>query len=871
MREGDLSTGDLERSRTLRRLGLDARRKGDHARAFEVFSAAARDLKTDATLHHEVGSAALALGRLDDARSAFIAALTVKPDLVDAIRGLGHCARREGNRSDALAYFERGAALSDDPRLKFEVAAERVAVGTPAEEAFADLLDDGRTRVRACTDLAQIARRAGNLARARGWLEEAVAVDETDRAVRHALAELSFQQWRLDEAAKFFDGLLADDPTDGTALIGRGLCARRAGHREQALAFFETAFRIDPKRAVSELARELRDAEAFDRAEDVLQHVQTSQAEDSSLLVQLGLVARAKGETDAAIALFQDAIRVAPQYLSAYLELAADQQRQGRLADAQANLKTAVALAPDHPRLLEAQGDAALATESLDAALEFYGRAAARDPAQPSSTIKLARCQAMLGRFDDALGTLEGLVARLGPSPDVTIAQAQILKDNGRAAEALATLQAGASAFPTSFAVWLQWSLLGLERHGLSTGEPPAKTPAERSKALIVRGATAAARWHFAEAQGWYSQALGGNGSDGGIRFRLAQAALANLDMEAADHHLRHLSRLQAPAKRLRGEPVGPSKSLLGQIIEEARLDPVALERILEGRDVGSKDRIEELRAVVREFPGITLPALQLLIGLRQRGVLNHRRDPAIRTQASIPRTIVQFWHAPDLPDDVRVLCDTWRELNPDHNYRRFSEREAAALLAEACPPAVTDAFRRAREPAMKADVFRLAYLAHFGGIYADVDDRCVAPVERLLASRDALVLYQEDIGSIGNNVMAAAPGHPMLFESLHRAAEAIAGGDCDIPWLATGPGLLTRVVAETVAEQGVDILSAQNVTILERRALLTTVATCCLTAYKHTRRHWSRAAFLPIGRREAAAVDRSGFARSPSHMGAEA
>jgi mannosyltransferase OCH1-like enzyme len=166
-------------------------------------------------------------------------------------------------------------------------------------------------------------------------------------------------------------------------------------------------------------------------------------------------------------------------------------------------------------------------------------------------------------------------------------------------------------------------------------------------------------------------------------------------------------------------------------------------------------------------------------------------------------------------------------------------------MLAAEYAPAVSVAFRRARDPTRKADIFRLAYLLRFGGVYVDADDRCVAPLMGLLRTEASLLLYQEDIGSIGNNVIATVPDHPIIRRALDLAIASVGSGDSDIPWLSTGPGLLTRVLARLVAEDGVSQLKQLSVEILERRKLLPFIATCCMTAYKHTPGHWSRAAFL--------------------------
>src|SRR6185437_9382700 len=108
-------------------------------------------------------------------------------------------------------------------------------------------------------------------------------------------------------------------------------------------------------------------------------------------------------------------------------------------------------------------------------------------------------------------------------------------------------------------------------------------------------------------------------------------------------------------------------------------------------------------------------------------------------------------------------LSATWQQMNPDHDHHRFSDGEAMFFLARNLPADVYRAYRRSGTPTQKADLFRLAWLYVVGGVYADMDDRCRAPVTRILPPGAPLVLFQEELCTIGNNFIAAAPGSPVI------------------------------------------------------------------------------------------------------------
>jgi mannosyltransferase OCH1-like enzyme len=238
------------------------------------------------------------------------------------------------------------------------------------------------------------------------------------------------------------------------------------------------------------------------------------------------------------------------------------------------------------------------------------------------------------------------------------------------------------------------------------------------------------------------------------------------------------------------------------------------------------------------------------MIALRQAGAFARPADQAFDSDAAIPGRIMQFWDTEDLPDDVALLMNSWRALNPGHAHHVFNNETARAYLKRRHPAAVLAAYRRAQEAAQKSDIFRLAWLAAEGGVYVDADDRALRPLDAAIPPDAALVLYQEDVASIGNNFIAARAGHPVIVQALSCAVEAINRGDTDNVWLSTGPALLTRALATHLAtgDEG-QIVVPRSIAVLDRRDLNRAVAMNCMLGYKSSRRNWSNAVFAQPGR----------------------
>lgn len=73
----------------------------------------------------------------------------------------------------------------------------------------------------------------------------------------------------------------------------------------------------------------------------------------------------------------------------------------------------------------------------------------------------------------------------------------------------------------------------------------------------------------------------------------------------------------------------------------------------------------------------------------------------------------------------------------------------------------------------MKADVWRVAVVYVYGGIYADLDTKCLKPISTWLKPEyDLIVGVETKHGSINNYTFAASPKHPALLTVLNLFLE---------------------------------------------------------------------------------------------------
>jgi len=866
------------------------RKRGDRAAALKAFQAASEADAGNRAIEVAVAAELRALDRLDEAGLVLRRVLEKEPGSIAALIEQGHLARRCADNAAALAAFASASAL--DPKhlgLKVEVARSLRALDR-LDEAAAKLdqaLQADPSFLAALIEQGHLRRKAGDNAGALASFEAAAAVDPAHVGIKLEIAACQRALDRTDAAEATLRGLVEAAPRHLPALVALGQLLIDTGRGGEAAAIFRTVQAIEPNdprvpfalariarlsddrpavlrhmRAIvaanpqnfearRTLAAELRAQGDIAAAKAELHRLLEDAPDDAGSWVQLGLLYRLDRDRSKALAAFETAHRLRPQSAEPLVELARETWAAGDPAAAETRLAEALALKPDHTGALALAAEWALVAGRPDEALRRAEAAIAADPKQLGLRLLAARAAAALPDRPAAEKFLADARADFGGLPDLLATRIHILRSvhdyaglRGLVAEAEGTASA---------AVWIEGvsaaiAIGDFERAARMIDKGPSTARRDRAWGAFLRGQLAAAGRDYAAAAAHYAAALELDPGNGGWEGELARAALLCLDTEAAALHLRRSVELNRSSVLSRRESLNSSQHHLGQLLNDFGLDASLLERLRRTLAGNAPERLAALRTIVRENPDSTAAALMLVLEMRRAGEFRHvaRRFGRLMP-GRIPRRIVQFWDSEAVPEDVAALMASWRDERGTFQYVVFNEASAGAYLMAKSTTEAARAFRRARHPAQRADVFRLAYLAREGGIYADADDRRVAPFDDLAPRDTAFVGYQEDYGTLGNNFLAAEPGHPVIRRALAMVVAAINRGDSDNIWLASGPGLLTRAFAVTAAEQDARAWLGRAL-VRELHEMQALVEIHCPAAYKRTERHWSNAA-KPAGK----------------------
>ena len=198
---------------------------------------------------------------------------------------------------------------------------------------------------------------------------------------------------RLDEAEALLRDAFRCDPHNLRGLIELAHLRRRQGDRVGSLAAFGAALVIEPGHPgiKLELARDLRALDRLDEAEAVHGALLEADAGNVGALVERGHVRRRRQDPGGAVSAFEIAAARAPHNRDIAIELARDLQALGRIDEAEASLRRALAADPGHLSTAMQLGGLLRARGNRDAAKVVFRAAVEHNPGRIEPLVELAK------------------------------------------------------------------------------------------------------------------------------------------------------------------------------------------------------------------------------------------------------------------------------------------------------------------------------------------------------------------------------------------------------------------------------------------------------------------------------------------------
>ncbi len=774
-----------------------------------------------------------------------------------ALRDTAYAAFRAASDSkqmpQALALLECAAALDETHVvIQCELAGQYRASGRwhDAEAKYRHVLSLAPEHLSALGGLAIVRRQFGDTETALALLTQAQSVDAANEWIRFELALTWRDRGRLDDAGALLELI---EPGPGIYVWARmtlGHMARARQEHRWAAAYFGQAARHapDPVDALCQIAAEYRALGDFAAAQLALARAFAQAPGSWQVLMAQGYLHRATADTAAAREAFHRAAEAAPAQAQPLVELAAEESDLGNHAAAAACIEAALRIDGRHEGALLKR--AAWLGENGDdtAALEVYQQLRDARPASVWGYFGAAQILCERGQAEAALALLNEAARTCPVNAQIDMRRAGILRQIGLLDEAYTVLSATQARFALELTPWchLVSAAIDLGRFGVADAlleAPPPAAGRAAARIEMLRAQLFKARWCLEPAMAAFGDAIALDSVDTQAVYERAKLRLITFDLDGARADLLAHSEKRRLASRRDGRSANPSQTHVGQLYDEFALESGLAPALRAAQALVAGEQIAALAGLARQFPESTAAAIGFMIGLRRAGMLDVR--PAATALSALPRSISQYWNDAAPPPDVHALMQSWPSAEPDYEIEIFNDATALAYLRARFGAAVARAFAMAAEPAQRADIFRLARLYREGGFYIDADDRARDGLSPHVPASATLFVHQEDLGSAGNNIIGASPGHPVIAAALRGAVHAVLRGDRDIVWLSTGPGLLTRALAQWLAAAPAELdarLAATSVLTLAEMRQVT--AMHCHAAYKTTPRAWLNSAF---------------------------
>ncbi len=779
------------------------------------------------------------LGRSEAATRGLNDLLQAEPPALAALLAKAEAHRAEGDGTQALATYRQILALapghSGARGAVWLLGGSAVSAPEPKPSAPAAISFDIEDAIAA----AERAYAEGDFKLALDCFEQALGTSPDNPDLEAAIARCHRERGDTQQAEQLLSSILERHPHHFAALLGLAELQVHGGDHAAAAHWYRLAIEQQPDNVLllSTLVWCLLTAGQPEAAAESLERALRLDPHNGQLLNAWIELCRSREE-------LPQALEASSRLLALESASAWDRLRHVELLRQCQRPSEALACldrfdAGDDQKLqahgLQARGVLLRQLGQLQDSLTALREAVRLDPTCPDHAVALASLLAEIGAFQEGLEGLQeserliGSEQGLASQPWLQFAKVVLYRGAGDSEAALA-IAAGLAEDPqVGFSARVQraellMNLGDARAEAATLGLAPLGADQQR-QALLSRSQLLKCGYRFEEAIAALEPLLASEPLDLLAADMSCLLLILAIELDAAQELF---FRIRA-AKQASGIDHLVETAYHGLhrcLLEEFNTNRVATDQLRSLWRLPANERLAPVAQMLNQEGDSTAIAISLLIFARQAGRLDSWSEPSpgasTAAEAVIPAQVVQYWDASDIPDGVRSLMQSWPQANPSFRHRVFDRARAAAFLERHGPPLARQALEAALSPVLQSDLLRLAVLLAEGGIYADADDRCRYSLAPLLGDGVSLVLHQEDIGSIGNNFIAAAPGHPLVAMALEMAAANLLEQQASNPWFLSGPAVLSLCFCRLygTALSGADAAPPPGVRLVSQRQL---------------------------------------------------
>ena len=160
------------------------------------------------------------------------------------------------------------------------------------------------------------------------------------------------------------------------------------------------------------------------------------------------------------------------------------------------------------------------------------------------------------------------------------------------------------------------------------------------------------------------------------------------------------------------------------------------------------------------------------------------------KSNVLIPKKIHQIWLGEkSIPRVCKKWMNTWKELNPQWEYKLWDEKNIKELNVEDL-----NVYSKKFNPGYRSDILRYIILKKFGGMYVDTDFECIKPLPtNILKYKFIAGTMFGDKPCIGNSILMSTPNFLLLNNILSYIKQKDYKNDINYIIKNSGPDTVTR------------------------------------------------------------------------------
>ena len=382
------------------------------------------------------------LRNFDQAEAAAREAIDRRPDEPNLLVQMGWVYGDQLRYEEAVSWFQ--GALEIDPRHDWALGSKVTALRRlrrfdEAEAAARESIDRRPDSVDALVQVGQLYDDQFRYEEALKWYDRALELDPRDASALEWRGTALRRLRRFDQARTALQEAIELRPDEPNLLIEMGWVHSDQSHYEDALTWFQRTLTLDPRHgeALEWRGTALRWLRRFDQARIALQEAIELRPDQPDLLVEMGWVHGDQLQHEEALTWFRRALDINPHDSWALRSQIAELQSLRRFDEAETAAQEAIDRRPLDVAVILQMGLLCRDQFRLEDALTWYTRALEVDP-RDASTLRW-RIQALrsLRKFDQAEAAAREAIELRPDEPDLLVAMGWVHSEQFRYEEAL--------------------------------------------------------------------------------------------------------------------------------------------------------------------------------------------------------------------------------------------------------------------------------------------------------------------------------------------------------------------------------------------------------------------------------------------------